>query len=856
MGKDTGLWADYSFWEADMRNRRSLILLTVVAVLALISAGYADLYYRMLLERALFLMETKIKPEAAITIFREIIQRHPNDRYFASRAQLYIGLCYQRMRSNEALQSFQDVIMNYPDQRDVVRIAEAELASLSKFQTPPPLEPGEISPRRVWRGKGVYGTNSISRDGRYFSFVDQETGDLKLYDLARREVRYLTQNGRDGTSDEYAQNGVISPDAKQIAYSWQKKKGESELRIIGIDGLGNRILLSDEKIINIRPAAWTADAGQILASLVRSDLTTQIVFISVSNGSVLAVKELGSQWPDPIRLSPDGRYVVYSLIQDDHHPDRDIFLYNLEEKTVTPLVVQPGDDLLLDWAPDGKNILYTSHKAGTTDAWILAIRQGKPYQPARLMKSNIGQISPMGFAGNGAFYFEMKTGRVTDSGTGRDPSDVWAMENFLPEEIKTLTIPDDYPTIQAGVLAAHPGDIVYVRKGVYTENVSISKSLTLQGEDRQNTIITGSGSGSVIHITASYVLVDGFTVKNGELGLDLSSDLPIHHISLKDLIVTSNTRNGIESHKSGGFHLIEDCIISENREYGLNVHQFSRSIIRNCEVFGNNTGLRPAWGWHILVEGNKIFKNRGAGIYFDSCYYSTLERNLVYENEGPGINITYISGRNTIKENIVFSNRDGISFSLAWGGFGENRIYHNDLFHNQRQVAASKDSVNFQYWDNGHLLGGNYWSGYKGQDADHDGIGDTPYPMIPGARDRYPLVKPRNRVQAALGLDPGWLSLENGKGEITVHIELPAFLPPEDIETSSLLLNHTVSPMRARFSIDDYDGDGVADLTARFSVREASRVLRPGEDVELIVSGKLKNGLPFEGRRPLKVVGR
>ena len=830
--------------------------MTMVAVLGLISAGYADLYYRMLLERALFLMETKIKPGDAIPIFREIVKRHPNDRYFASRAQLYLGLCYQRMRSNEALQSFQDVIRNYPDQRDVVKIAEAELASLSKSQTPPPLELGEISPRRVWRGKSVYGTNSMSLDSRFFSFVDQETGDLKLYDLARKEVRHLTQNGRNGTSDEYAQNAVISPDAKQIAYSWHNKKGDSELRIIGIDGSGNRILLSDEKIITIRPAAWTVDAGQILASLVRADLATQIVFVSVSNGSVRPVKELGSQWPDPIKLSPDGRYAAYSLLQDDHQPERDIFLYSLEENTMTPLVVQPGDDLLLGWTPDGKSILYTSHQGEMTDAWILTVRQGKPHQPARLMKSNIGQIYPLGFTKDGAFYFEMKTARVPDSGFGPDSSEVWAMENFLPKEIKTLKIPDDYPTIQAGILAANPGDIVYVRKGGYAENVSISKSLTLQGEDRQNTVINGGGSGSVIHITASDVLVDGFTVTNGELGVEITSGLPIHHVTLKDLIVTSNTRNGIESHKSGGFHLIEDCIISKNRDYGLNIHQFSRSIIRNCEVFGNSTGLRPAWGWHILVKGNKIFQNQGSGIYLDSCYYSTLEGNLVYENGGSGIHITYISSRNTIKENIVFSNRDGISVRLAWGGFGENRIYHNDLFRNQRQVAASKDSANFQYWDNGRLLGGNYWSGYKGQDANNDGIGDTPYPMIPGARDRYPLVKPRNRVQAALGLDPGWLRLENGKGEIAAHIELPACFPPEDIETSSLLLNNAVSPMRARFSIDDYDDDGVADLTARFSVREVFRVLQPGENVELSVSGRLKNGLRFEGRHSLKTTGK
>jgi len=841
-----------------MRRRQILILLTGAAVLALVSAGYADLYYRMLLERAVFLMETRIRPEDAITIFREIVKRHPNDRYYAARAQLYMGLCYQRLRSDQALQSFQDVIMNYPDQKDVVQIAQAELASLSKLKmtTPPPRELGEISPRRIWRGKSVYGTASVSQDGRYLSFVDRDTGDLTLCDLAAGKTRYLARKELNGTFSEYAQKPLISPDAKQIAYGWQNKKGGSELRIVGIDGSGYRVLLSDEKIVNIRPAAWTADASQILACLVRADLTTQIVFVSVSDGSIRPIKELGSQWPDPIKLSPDGRYAIYCLLQDTHQPERDIFLYSLEKKTVTPLVVQPGDDLLLDWTPDGKSILYASHQAGTTDAWILAVQQGKIYSPARPLRSNIGQIYPMGFTRNGAFYFEENIGKMIDASADRNSSGIWVMENLLSEESRTLTVPDDYPTIQAGILAAHPGDTVFVRKGAYPENVSIGKSLTLQGEDRKNTIIDGGGSGSVVHITANNVVVRGLTVRNGEVGLDLWSDLPIHDITLKDLIVTSNAVTGIRSLKTGGFHVIEDCVISHNRMYGMNIHQFSRSLIRNCEVFGNNTGLRPAWSWYIRLEGNKIYHNHGGGIYLDSCYYATIERNLVYDNEGSGISVTYISSRNMIKENVLFRNKQGIGFGLAWGGFGENRIYHNDLFNNQSQVAASRDSINFQYWDNGPLLGGNYWSGYKGQDANHDGIGDTPYPMIKGAQDRYPLVKPWNRVQAALGLDPGGLRLENGKGRITVHIELPAGLPAEDIDTSSLLLNHAVSPERAQFSMGDYDDNGVTDLTAKFSLIEASRILRPGENVELIISGRLKGGFPFEGRRSLKVTDR
>ena len=35
---------------------------------------------------------------------------------------------------------------------------------------------------------------------------------------------------------------------------------------------------------------------------------------------------------------------------------------------------------------------------------------------------------------------------------------------------------------------------------------------------------------------------------------------------------------------------------------------------------------------------------------------------------------------------------------------------------------------------------GNYWSDYKGSDADKDGIGDTPY-IIDGDKDEYPLIE-------------------------------------------------------------------------------------------------------------------
>ena len=75
---------------------------------------------------------------------------------------------------------------------------------------------------------------------------------------------------------------------------------------------------------------------------------------------------------------------------------------------------------------------------------------------------------------------------------------------------------DAYSKIQTAVNRANPGDIVYVYNGVYQENLVIDKSISLIGEDEQETIIDGNGLGDVINITTSQVNVSGVTLKNGK----------------------------------------------------------------------------------------------------------------------------------------------------------------------------------------------------------------------------------------------------------------------------------------------------------------------------------------------------
>ena len=69
-----------------------------------------------------------------------------------------------------------------------------------------------------------------------------------------------------------------------------------------------------------------------------------------------------------------------------------------------------------------------------------------------------------------------------------------------------------YQFIQDGIDHAIAGDTIYVFNGTYKENVVVSASLEIIGHDKNNTLITGDGFGTVVKIIAENVTIRGFTI--------------------------------------------------------------------------------------------------------------------------------------------------------------------------------------------------------------------------------------------------------------------------------------------------------------------------------------------------------
>jgi Tol biopolymer transport system component len=277
-----------------------------------------------------------------------------------------------------------------------------------------------ITVRQVWAGPGVDTMGGLSPDGRYLSFVDWDTCDLAVRDLSIGENRHLTDQGS-CQCDEFAEHSVVSPDGKLVAYAWYNKEGAYELRVVGLDGSGRRVLLPGRTKDWLCPVDWSPDGSRILVTLLRNAFAeeptfSESVFVSLKDGSVDAIKSpalpAGSgSWTWPERLSPDGRYVVYDGAEREGSEQSDIFLLDLEEGRESPLVQHPGVDGGTVWTPDGKKILFASDRTGAMGFWSIDVADGRAGGRPRLVKADIGQFERMiGLTHDGSLYYAVDAG--------------------------------------------------------------------------------------------------------------------------------------------------------------------------------------------------------------------------------------------------------------------------------------------------------------------------------------------------------------------------------------------------------------------------------------------------------------
>jgi len=386
------------------------VIILLVGVSLLFSSFDQQESAKELFERGVYLEETKGDLEKAIAVYDRIIKEFPDERAIAAKAQLQIGMCFEKLGLKEAEKAFQNVVDKYPEQSESVKMAREKLSLLQKIKDVVEKKSEEFQTRQVWTGRDVDGSGKISSDGKYLSCVDWSTGNLAIREIATGKKTLLTQNSSYKTEGlEFPLESVWSRDGKQLAYNWENDKmGRLELYILGLDDLEPRLLCDcgyNESWFTL--VDWSPDGKDILAFFRGKSSEYQLGLISVKDGSIRLIKKFLAIDPYPMlaQFSPDGSYIVCEFPQDEQKREKNISIITSDGKDEWPLITHPANDNLLGWSPDGNWILFLSDRTGTWDAWIIQMKEGKPQKSPQLVKRAIGPISSLGFSQDGAFYY-------------------------------------------------------------------------------------------------------------------------------------------------------------------------------------------------------------------------------------------------------------------------------------------------------------------------------------------------------------------------------------------------------------------------------------------------------------------
>lgn len=251
-----------------------------------------------------------------------------------------------------------------------------------------------------------------------------------------------------------------------------------------------------------------------------------------------------------------------------------------------------------------------------------------------------------------------------------NPSKVFVDDDFNQSDANwNIT---QFNSIQSAIDTINLGGQIHVFNGVYPESISLDKSITLIGEDKNNTVIISNSDEPTITLNCNSSVVKNFKI--------------MHNSNFEK----SNGTIGIYIKKSSWGNEISDSIIINNSNSGIYLEGACRTYIHNNRIRNNGKGIE-------IVRSFEMLNNIVIKTMIITCY-NVLNYNDIQYNKEIGV---YLEGM--------------IDCEVA----------HNNILNNGFEFDDSKSDAAFEMcksirWFN------NYW----GEDVETKNIHGTMGPII------------------------------------------------------------------------------------------------------------------------------
>jgi len=187
--------------------------------------------------------------------------------------------------------------------------------------------------------------------------------------------------------------------------------------------------------------------------------------------------------------------------------------------------------------------------------------------------------------------------------------------------------PGNYTKIQDAINTASDGDTVYVYNdsSPYLEDLVITKSLLLLGEDEATTIIQGTTSHFNIQVKADDVTISGFTCQENWYSMGIiiyGNNSRIMGNTIKNTSLSIS-----ETYQSSGNFIAHNTIIQNG--YGLKLYSSNTTFEANTVQGGDSTSLE------VRASSVRIANNSLTGIEIDGSHNVIVSNNTIAPGYGP-----------------------------------------------------------------------------------------------------------------------------------------------------------------------------------------------------------------------------
>jgi len=313
-----------------------------------------------------------------------------------------------------------------------------------------------------------------------------------------------------------------------------------------------------------------------------------------------------------------------------------------------------------------------------------------------------------------------------------------------------------YKSINEAIIAAQPGDTITVSAGTYTENVIVTKSVTIKAASPGSTVVTAADpSKDVFLVQAKNVRVEGLTITGGASGVHIQNTSKcvvtnvVAHDNVRGVYLSQSTENEVSNSNlaDNGYGVYGDAASSNTISSNVATGERGSSAALGDGIFLN-------YGEANAITHNNLSANHDFGISLYTSPRNVISNNTISDNDLIGIRLGPGSNDNTLTFNAIARNGQtaqtaaqtfppsGILIVSATG----NQIYLNSfvsqssaLIGASAAILDSPEKMVYTYGGverTGYLS--NYYSDYKGTDVNGTGIGST----LSAYGDNYPLVQP------------------------------------------------------------------------------------------------------------------